>query len=265
DLEAINPDTPILGEIPLIPNAKQDLKGGQKNSQTDEAFRTLGHNLNFMLGSEPKEGGHVIGVTSSVKGEGKTTIAFNLAQTYFQLKKSVLLVGADLRNPQLHPYINESKDALGLSNLLIDGEAQWEQLVFNIATDSKRFDVLLSGAIPPMPSVLLSSQRFKDFLEEARKQYDYVIIDTAPTLLVADTLTFINNTDFTIYVVRSGITEKQLIDYSKKLVDQKKIPQMAYVINDMDYKGSYGYGYNYGYGYGYNAEIYKKPWYQFWN
>lgn len=265
DLEAINPDTPILGEIPLIPNVKQDLKGGQKNSQTDEAFRTLGHNLNFMLGSEPKEGGHVIGVTSSVKGEGKTTIAFNLAQTYFQLKKSVLLVGADLRNPQLHPYINESKDALGLSNLLIDGEAQWEQLVFNIATDSKRFDVLLSGAIPPMPSVLLSSQRFKDFLEEARKQYDYVIIDTAPTLLVADTLTFINNTDFTIYVVRSGITEKQLIDYSKKLVDQKKITQMAYVINDMDYKGSYGYGYNYGYGYGYNAEIYKKPWYQFWN
>src|SRR5690554_6118472 len=113
-----------------------------------------------------------------------------------------------------------------------------------------------------MPGVLISSQRLKDFIEEARKHYDYVIIDTAPTLLVADTLTFVNQTDFTLYVVRSGTTEKQLIDFSKKLIQDKKVLNMAYVINDMQYNGINGY--NYGYGYGYHADMYKKPWYQFW-
>ncbi|MEO8934177.1 MAG: polysaccharide biosynthesis tyrosine autokinase, partial [Xanthomarina sp.] len=264
DLEAINPDTPILVEIPVIPNVKKEQPGGVKNSQTEEAFRTLGHNLNFILRTGSLDEGHVIAITSSVKGEGKTTVAFNLAQTYFQLKKNVLLVGADLRNPQLHPYINQSKDSAGLSNYLNDQEIRWEDLISNVATDSQRFDVLLSGEIPPMPSVLLSSKRFKDFLVEAKKHYDYVIVDTAPTLLVADTLTFINLVDFTLYVVRSGVTDKQLIDYSKKLIDQKKIPHMGYVINDMDYKGSYGYGYNYGYGYGYHADINPKAWYEFW-
>lgn len=265
DVEELNADAPVLGEIPVIPNSKNELSAVSINSQTEEAFRTLGHHLSFMLTGNTTSGeGQVIAVTSSVKGEGKTTVSYNLAQTYFQLKKSVLLVGADLRNPQLHNYINESKNKPGLSNYLSDSEANLEDFIFNLDTDSHRFDLLLSGAIPPMPSVLLSGQRFKDFLQEARKQYDYVIIDTAPTLLVADTLTFVNQVDFTLYVVRSGSTEKQLIAYSKKLVEQKKIGAMGYVINDIDFKGSYGYGYNYGYGYGYHADMDKKPWYQFW-
>lgn len=265
DVEALNPDAAVLGEIPVIPNVKNETDGISINSEAEEAFRTLGHHLNFMItSSNPNAGGQVIAVTSSVKGEGKTTVSYHVAKTYFQLKKRVLLVGADLRNPQLHPFVNESKDRAGLSNYLNDQDVNWEDLVLNVNNGSQRFDILLSGTIPPMPSVLLSSQRFKDFLQEARKQYDYIIIDTAPTLLVSDTLTFMSEVDFTLYVVRSGVTEKQLITYSKKLVEQKKIAQMGYVINDMDFKGSYGYGYNYGYGYGYNADMEKKAWYQFW-
>lgn len=264
DVEELNESAPVLGEIPMIANAKKAPNAFTINSQTEEAFRTLGHHMNFLLPGDASGDGKVIAVTSSVKGEGKTTVSFYVAQTYSQLKKRVLLVGADLRNPQLHPYVNESKDKVGLSNYLGDPSAHWEDYVIKARKDSQGFDMLLSGVIPPMPSVLLSSERFKEFLMQARKQYDYVIIDTAPTLLVADTLTFMEEVDFTLYVVRSGVTEKQLIAYSKKLVDQKKIGKMGYVINDMDFKGSYGYGYNYGYGYGYNADMVKKPWYQFW-
>lgn len=264
DVENLNPQAAVLGEIPPIPATKNE-NGISDNPQIEEAFRTLGHHLNFMITStNPKEEVQVIVVTSSVKGEGKTTVSYYVAQTYFQLKKSVLLIGADLRNPQLHPFVNESKEKAGLSNYLNDVDTNWQDLILKVNNGSNRFDILLSGTIPPMPSVLLSGQRFKDFLQEARKHYDYIIIDTAPTLLVSDTLTFMSEIDFTLYVVRSGVTEKQLISYSKKLVDDKKIAQMGYVINDIDFKGSYGYGYNYGYGYGYNADMEKKPWYQFW-
>uniref|UniRef100_UPI003A9310CD GumC family protein n=1 Tax=Owenweeksia hongkongensis TaxID=253245 RepID=UPI003A9310CD len=227
DIEAINPNSPILGEIPSIPNAKDLLKESAGNTQMEEAFRTLVHNLNFMYTKKETGGGRVIAVTSSVKGEGKTTASFNVAQTYFQLKKSVLLVGADLRNPQLHPFINETKETAGLSNYLSDFDTNWQDLVLSRNGDSNRFDIFLSGPIPPMPAVLLSSQRFKDFIAEARKEYDYVIIDTAPTVLVADTLTFADQADFTAYVVRSGVTEKALIEFSKKLVQDKKIPNLG--------------------------------------
>jgi len=265
DIEVINSEIPILGEIPEISTSKNETVGIAANPQIEEAFRTLGHHLSFMLtGDNFDGGGKVIAVTSSVKGEGKTTVAFNLSETYFEAGKSVLLVGADLRNPQLHPFVKQKKDKPGLSSFLSERDAQWQEYILNVKKDSNNFDMILSGVIPPKPSVLLSSERFKAFLQEAAGHYDYVIIDTAPTLLVADTLTFITEVDFTLYVVRSGITEKQLIDYSKKLIDQKKIGPMGYVINDVNFKGSYGYGYNYGYGYGYHADMGKRAWYQFW-
>ena len=262
DVEALNPNTPIVGEIPVIANAKDALKVTSGNTHTEEAFRTLIHNLNFTLAGNASERGQVIAVTSSVKGEGKTTVAFNIAQTYFHLKKKVLLVGADLRNPQLHTLISENKDKAGLSNYLSAANYNWQEALIHVDQDNNQFDLLLSGPIPPMPTVLLSSARFQAFIKEARAQYDYVIIDTAPTLLVADTLTFVDGVDFTAYVVRSVVTEKPLIEFSKKLVDQKKIKNMGYIINDIDFKGSYGYGYNYGYGYGYHAESVKRKWYQ---
>lgn len=263
DVESINPNTAIVGEIPVIPNAKQALKLTSGNTQTEEAFRTLIHNLNFTLHNKQTNQGQVIAVTSSVKGEGKTTVAFNIAQTYFHLKKKVLLIGADLRNPQFHTLIGSTKDTAGLSNYLSNQTSDWQDMLIQMDANSNQFDLLLSGPIPPMPTVLLSSARFQAFLNEAKAHYDYIIVDTAPTLLVSDTLTFVNHTDFTAYVVRSGTTDKQLIEFSKKLVEQKKLINMGYVINEMDYKGTYGYGYNYGYGYGYHAVTAKKKWYQF--
>lgn len=265
DIEALNRDAAVLGQIPIMAEKENGKKAIEMNYQAAEAFRTLAHHLRFALTAKDSEGGIVAAVTSSVKGEGKTTVSFNLSETYFQLEKNVLLVGADLRNPQLHTYVDRPKVTPGLSNYLSDNSLQWQDLILNIdKTDAHRFDVLLSGPIPPMPSVLLSSSRFKAFLEEARQIYDYVIIDTAPTVLVADTLTFVDLVDLTLYVVRSGVTKRDLVTYSKKLVDDGKIPHLGYVVNDIDYKGFYGYGYNYGYGYGYHAEMGRKKWFEFW-
>src|SRR5690554_5124292 len=265
DIERLNRDAPILGQIPVITDKQHDKKEDRITYQTAESFRTLAHNLRFALTAKDTAGGIVAAVTSSIKGEGKTTVAYNLSKTYFELEKKVLLVGADLRNPQIHSFLDKSKSTKGLSNYLSDNNLEWQDLTFNIEqTEAHHFDVLLSGPIPPMPSVLLSSSRFKAFLKEARQEYDYVIIDTAPTILVADTLTFIDQVDFTIYVVRSGYTKRDLVTYSKKLVDESKVPHLGYVINDVDYKGHYGYGYNYGYGYGYHADMGEKRWYQFW-
>lgn len=266
DIEDINPNSLVLGEIPKIRNTKTGLVSKTEDPQTSEAFRTLAHSVNFVTTQKLAGKTPVIGVTSSVKGEGKTTVSFNVAQSYYQLKKNVLLVGADLRNPQLHHYLDLPKSTLGFSSYLTTPDLDWQDFLYKMETeteeDTNKFDVLLSGPIPPMPSVLLTNQRFKDFLEEARKKYDYVILDTAPTLLVADTLTFIKQVDFTLYVVRSEITKKELISYSKKLIAQEKIGTMGYVINDVNFNGSYGYGYNYGYGYGYGGEKVKTSWFK---
>ena len=110
-------------------------------------------------------------------------------------------------------------------------------------------------------------QRFAAFVSELKIVYDLIIFDTPPTLLVTDSLIISKYADTTLYVVRSGITEKKLVAYSSKLNEDKKIINMGYVINDIDFSSSYGYGYgynyNYGYGYGYSKEIQKKPWYKY--
>lgn len=267
DIESINSNAPILVEIPKV---KQDMDGSfinNQHSQLADAFRTLAHNIEFLVPLENNQKSRVILITSSIKGEGKTLISFNTSLAYAQLQKKVLLIGADLRNPQLHRYTTHNKSQAGLSNYLVSDNLSWQDLTLRIENGSTGFDMILSGDIPPTPSLLLSGKKFKTFIQEVKAVYDYVIIDSAPTVLVADTLTFSSNVDASIYVVRSDFSSKDLIQHSKKLAETQKIKNLAFVLNDVDYRRSYGYGYgygyNYGYGYGYGAESRKKPWYKF--
>jgi capsular exopolysaccharide synthesis family protein len=235
--------------------------------QSLESFRTLAHNTNFIKSIAEKEGGRVIFATSSIKGEGKTFVSYHLAKAYAQLDQKVILIGADFRNPQLHKYLDQiRKSHQGLSNYLHNPKLQWQDLLCSTDDEGFSFDVLLSGDIPPNPTLLLSSQRFASFIDELKKEYDLILFDTPPTLLVTDTLIISKYADTTLYVVRSGLTEKKLISYSSKLNEDKKIINMGYVINAIDFSSSYGYGYgynyNYGYGYGYNKENETAPWYK---
>ena len=117
--------------------------------------------------------------------------------------------------------------------------------------DTEYHDILLSGNIPPNPTSLLTHGRFESLIEEAKESYDYIIIDTAPTVLVTDTMLISSFADVTVYIARAGFTEKKILAFSEELFQTGKLKNMAYVINGVGASKSYGYGYNYGYGYGY--------------
>ncbi|MGE6356504.1 GumC family protein [Flavobacterium sp. NPDC079362] len=259
DVENIAGNVPILVELPSLKEDKDSY------IQNLEAFRTLAHNTNFITPYTEDQKGKVIFVTSSIKGEGKTFVSYNLATAYSHLDKKVIVIGADFRNPQLHRHLdNVSKDTKGFSNYLHDGTLQWRDLLHSNDDKEFPFDLFLSGIIPPNPTLLLSNQRFEKFINEVKEEYDIIIFDTPPTLLVSDTLMISKYADTSLFVLRSAVTEKNLISYSKKLFKDKKIINMGYVLNDIDFTSSYGYGYNYGYGYGYGKEVVKKSWFQKW-
>ena len=109
-------------------------------------------------------------------------------------------------------------------------------------------DIIYSGSIPPNPTELLSNGRYEDLVDQLKPHYDYIIIDTAPLMLVTDTLLSADMADATIYVTRSGFTEKPLIDFANKQIATKKIKNVGFVLNDVD-KNHFGYGNKYGYGY----------------
>ncbi len=262
DIEEIDPKIPVLVEVPIIPESEENVSIS-KSSQLAEAFRKLVHGVKLIMPKTTDNLGQIIFVSSAIKGEGKTMVSFNLANSFAQLNKKTILIGVDFRNPQLHRYINKTKNEKGLSNYLNDPSLDWSDFLFKVSTKPNNFDVLLGGEVPPNPTLLLASDRFKLLLSELKTSYDYIICDTAPTLLVSDTLTISEFADSMIYIIRSGFTDKNLVAYSSKLFQDQKTKNVGYVINDVSYNTSYGYGYNYGYGYGYGPTAKNKKWFSF--
>ena len=211
-----------------------------------EAFRILITNMNFML--TKKKEGKVVFVTSTVKGEGKTFTSVNLALTLATPKTKVVIIGSDIRNPQLQRYNTARKGLRGLTEFLYDEATELKDII-HVTSFNPHCDVIYSGSIPPNPTELLSNGRYEVLIEQLKPHYDYIILDTAPLMLVTDTFLFADMADATIYVTRSGYTEKELIAFANKNIDQKKIKNVGFVLNDVD-KDYFGYGNKYGYGYG---------------
>ena len=253
----------VIAEIPHI-DSDERLTGVNDRSLLGEAFRILRTNLSYVLPLKVEKLGQVILVTSTIKGEGKTFATINLAISYSLMNKKVLLVGTDLRNPQLHNYVNIKKDTIGLQDFLHNSSVDLKSITNTNLLGNNNLDFIFSGKIPPNPAELLSNGRFEKLIEEAKKIYDLIIFDTAPTILVADTLMISQLADVTLYVVRSGFTPKGLLEYSVGLSDKDKLKNLVYVINNVGKNDSYGYGYrysykykynyNYGYGYGYGDD-----------
>jgi len=247
DILAVNKTTPILMEVPLTRN-EADKK------ELDEIFRTLIHNTLFLRPEKNTQEALSILVTSAIQGEGKTFLSFNMAEGMAKMGKKVVLVGADIRNPKIHRYANISKETLGIVNYVVDKSLDWKSLVIPHTINSNTLDIIQCGPIPPNPTNILMSQRFEELMRELKKNYDYIVFDSAPSLLVSDTLVMAHFADITLFSVRSKVTEKKLIEFSTKLINDQKIKNAAYVINGIDLsKVRYGYKYNYGYGYGYGS------------
>jgi capsular exopolysaccharide synthesis family protein len=254
-IEEVNPNYPVVGELPKVDKEGQlSFINTNDTSEQAEAYRVLSYNLGVGLRKNAKEG-HVVFCTSTIKGEGKTHVSLNLTLALSSMSKKVLLIGADLRNPQVHNFIERQKNEIGLSNYLFDEELDWRTALIKNFEQHPHLAILLSGEIPPNPTLLLTNGRLDTLLEEAKLEYDYIVVDTAPTLLVSDTLLISTLADSTVYVTRYNYTEKKLLEYSKELAENAKLNNLMYVVNSMDVRKSnsygYGYGYRYGYGYGY--------------
>lgn len=253
DIELRVQNVPILAELPKITGDKLVFSDPTDRTVQAEAFRILSSNVNFILPKDATGKGKVIFVTSTIKGEGKTYAGINLSLALSSINKKVLLMGADLRNPQIHRYTipERDKNAPGLSNYLHDENFNWKNALINGFALHPDHDTLLSGNIPPNPAHLLTNGRFETLIIEAKELYDYVIVDTAPTILVTDTFLISQFADATLYLVRAEITEKSLLDFSKNLYESGRLKNMAYVVNSVGASKAYGYSYNYGYNYGY--------------
>jgi len=260
DIEKVTSNIPILAEIPEI-KKKGNLLFTNPNATSvlAESFRILSANVDYLLPkSDGKNKGKVIFSTSTIKGEGKTFVSLNLSLALASLNKKVLLIGADMRNPQIHTYFGTSKNQLGLSSYLNDASVNWKELLMSGFDKHPKHYTMLSGAIPPNPAHLLTNGRFEQLLAESRTQFDYIIVDTAPTILVTDTLLISKFADVTLFLTKANYTDKKLLKFSKELSESGKIKNMAYVMNSVgagkSYSYGYGYGYNYGYSYGYHEE-----------
>lgn len=259
DLKPLTDHIPFLGEIPKVASDQNEVIQVNDRSPLAESFRILRTNLAYFVQSRNREKAEVIFVTSTIKGEGKTFISFNLSRTLASTSKKILLIGADIRNPKLQKYSEETIDSKGLSDYLYDFETRSSEIINKTNQDNIPVDVIFSGAIPPNPAELLMNDRLRKLIKEQEMNYDYIIVDTAPTMIVTDTLLISPIADTTIYVTRAGYTDKKLLEFPKDLKDQGKLKSVTVVLNDVDYKkfsygGKYGYAYGYGYGYGVDEE-----------
>ena len=236
---------PILGDIPTTKSEKKVIISEQDRSNVAESFRLLRTNVNFMLPGDHK-GGKTIFITSTIGGEGKTFIAINLASALALLNKKVLLIGADIRKPKIATYLN-TKQEKGLTHYLIDNSLKVTDVI--VHHKETNLDVLESGVIPPNPSELLTNGRFDEVIAHGKANYDYIIIDTAPVNIVTDTLLLGHHADLFVFVIRANFLDKRLLKIPKTMYENKRLPNMAILINDTNYeKRGYGYGYGYGYG-----------------
>ena len=235
----------MFGIIPRVPFADEDAKLPGKRLVTTlapkapvvEAFRALRTNLNYTIAKQKNK---IIMVTSSLPGEGKSTVAGNLAVVMSQTGAKVLLVGCDLRRPSLYEMF-KIKNVPGLVDLLINkDQGALRQL------EKPKLDVMTAGTVPPNPAEILDSERFKKFLVQVRERYDYVVIDAPPVLPVTDSQILAPLVDMTLVVLEPcRVPEKAAVTMveSLKSVDAKIA---GVVLNDKSGRGFKYYG-NYGY------------------
>lgn len=210
-------------------------------SPISEAYRTLRTNIQF---SNFDENMDTILVTSSGPSEGKSTVVSNLALTVAETGKKVLLIDCDLRKPSIHKKFNISNNR-GISNLLI-GQYKFTDV---IQRHTENLYILTSGTIPPNPSEMLSSRKMKAFLEEARKTFDFIILDTPPVIAVTDAQLLSTMVGGVLLVVASGQAEIPAVQRTKELLDQVKANIIGVVVNKAEVHSGKSYGY-YHYYYG---------------
>ena len=259
---------PIVGDVPLTGEKNGSIAVFEnQNNLMSETFRNVRTNLQFMLGNGQK----VILVTSTVSGEGKSFISVNLAISLSLLGKKVVIVGLDIRKPGLNKVFNISRKEQGITQYLSNPEKNLMDLV-QASDVSKSLYILPGGTVPPNPTELLARDGLDKAIETLKKNFDYVILDTAPVGMVTDTLLIGRVADLSVYVCRADYTRKAEFTLINELAENNKLSNLCTVINGLDFQKKkygyyygygkygkyYGYGKRYGYGYGYGEHTVKE-------
>lgn len=229
---------PMLGEICTSKSGQTLVVEPGSQSPTGELFRLVRTNLLFVLSDKNDK---VVLVTSSIAGEGKTFIAVNLASMLALDHKRTLLVGMDIRNPQLSEYL-ELPQTTGMTEYLSNGSLSPTDIILKNPLGNG-LDIVTAGPIPPNPAELLSSDRVDEFFDEMRGLYDYIIVDSAPVSMVSDTFTLVKISDATVYVCRANKTSLKEVRLFNTLYQEKRLKKMSLVVNGTRRRKGYGYGY----------------------
>ena len=235
-------DIPVVGEICKDKNAENLVVTPGSSTPTTELFRMVRSSLQFMTAGD---GCHTILVTSTRPGEGKSFISVNLAASFAITGKRVVLLGMDIRNPQLGNYLSLKHNS-GITNFLADPSLSIDSIIMS-SPRVQGCDVILAGPVPPNPSELLSSAAVDKLFAELRERYDYIIIDSAPSGMVSDTLSLGHVADMTLYVTRADYTLRRDVTFVNNLSTDNRLPRIALVLNGVPMRAkAYGYGYGYG-------------------
>ena len=259
---------PIVGDVPLTGEKNGSIAVFEnQNNLMSETFRNVRTNLQFMLENDQK----VILVTSTISGEGKSFVSSNLSISLSLLGKKVVIVGLDIRKPGLNKVFNISRKEQGITQYLSNPEKNLMDFV-QVSDVSKSLYILPGGTVPPNPTELLARDGLDKAVETLKKNFDYVILDTAPVGMVTDTLLIGRVADLSVYVCRADYTRKAEYTLINEFAENNKLPNLCTVINGLDlqkkkygyyygygkYGKYYGYGKRYGYGYGYGEHKTKE-------
>ncbi len=260
DIESLS--LPYIGEIPLHEEKKKGVEAEtkilvkpQKRNMINEAFRVVRTNLEFMANSY--EDAKVFMVTSINVGSGKTFLTINLASIFAIKDKKTILLDLDIRKASLNRYLDFASKSNGVTNILSGQNVDWRNLIVH-SPDCPSLDILPCGTIPPNPAELLSNGRLHQLMEELKSEYDYIFLDCAPVDIVADTSIIAHEADVTLFIIRSGLLDKNMLPTIEEYYTSKKLKNMGVILNGSKViKSRYGYHrYGYGYGYGYGSKGY---------
>lgn len=246
-------DVEKMTQVPIIGYVSHNDTGNEMaiiekpGSALSESFRSIRTSIKYFVKENEVA---VISVSSTVSSEGKTFISINLASIMAMLGKKVLLIGLDLRKPRINKVF-EFENSPGMSTYL-SGNCEYEEIIK--LTQVTNLYYAPSGPIPPNPAELIETEYMKDFIFKARKEFDFIIIDTPPVAIVTDALLLAKYADINLFIVRQRYTSCNTLELIEQLNNKQEIKNMAIIINDISLSGYYGYGLRYGYmrGYGYS-------------
>lgn len=252
-----------IGHMPEL-KEEEALLCDKMHFDAKEAYKLLRTNVIFSLPDSDKC--RTVGITSAVRGEGKSTVAVNLAYTLAETNSQVLLIDMDMRLPSIAKKLKMDKTK-GLSDYLI-GRAGIEEIT-HISTKYKNWHIIESGSIPPAPSELIGSDNMKNLIHQLEENYDFIIIDLPPVNIVSDALVAKDIVDGFILTIRQDYSDKHSVADCLRQLNFLNTNILGFLLTDCatgshyggkykyrnkyykKYKKNYGYYKKYGYGYGY--------------